>query len=53
MSIVFGIAPIINAFVAMGFHPPEGGLGALRWQFLLGIVLAASGGTLVSLYRPT
>lgn len=53
MSIVFGIAPIINAFVAMGFHPPAGGLGALRWQFVLGILLAAAGGTLVSLYKPS
>jgi drug/metabolite transporter (DMT)-like permease len=53
MSIIFGGAPIINAFVAMAFHPPAGGLGALRWQFLLGILLAAIGGGLVTLFRPT
>lgn len=53
MSIIFGGAPIINAFVAMAFHPPAGGLGSLRWQFVLGILLAAVGGGLVTLFRPS
>jgi len=53
MSIVFAGAPIVNAFVAMAVHPPAGGLSGLRWQFLLGIVLAALGGCLVTLYKPT
>ena len=53
MSIVFGIAPIVNAFVAMAFHPPAGGFGAIRWQFVLGILLAASGGCLVSFFKPS
>ena len=52
MSIVFAGAPIINAITAMAIHPPEGGLGAMRWQFLLGIVLAALGGFFVTLYKP-
>jgi len=52
MSIVFAGAPIVNAFVAMAFHPPAHGLGGLRWQFLLGILLAACGGGLVTLYKP-
>ncbi len=52
MSIVFAGAPIINAFAAMIMHPPTGGFRALRWQFLLGIVMAALGGTLVTLYKP-
>ena len=52
MSIVFAGAPIVNAVVAMIQHPPHGGLGAIRWQFFLGIILAAAGGFLVSLYRP-
>jgi len=52
MAIVFAGAPIINAFVAYAFHPPAGGLANLRWQFVLGIVLAAVGGALVSLYKP-
>ena len=52
MSIVFAGAPVVNAFVAYAFHPPAGGLANLRWQFVLGIVLAALGGALVSLYRP-
>ena len=53
MSIVFAGAPIVNAFVAMAVHPPAGGLGALNWPFVLGIVMAATGGCLVTLFKPT
>ena len=52
MSIVFAGAPIVNAVVATALHPPAGGWGAVRWQFVLGIVLAALGGCLVTLFRP-
>ena len=52
MSIVFAGAPIVNAVVAMAMHPPAGGFGAIRWQFVAGIVLAALGGCLVTLYKP-
>ncbi len=52
MSIVFAGAPIVNAVVAFSLHPPAGGMGAVRWPFFLGILLAAVGGTLVTLYKP-
>lgn len=52
MSIIFAGAPIVNAVVALAMHPPAGGFSSLRWQFLAGIVLAAAGGTLVTLYKP-
>ena len=52
MSIVFAGAPIVNAVVATATHPPAGGLSAFRWPFILGILLAAIGGCLVTLYRP-
>ena len=52
MSIVFAGAPIVNAVVSMAAHPPAGGWGALNWQFVLGIVLAAMGGCLVTLFKP-
>jgi drug/metabolite transporter (DMT)-like permease len=52
MSIVFAGAPIVNAVVATALHPPAGGWGSLRWQFVLGILLAAFGGCLVTLFRP-
>ncbi len=52
MSIVFAGAPVVNAIVATAMHPPAGGLSAFRWQFFLGLVLAATGGALVTLYRP-
>ena len=53
MSIVFAGAPIVNAIVATLSHPPAGGWGSVRWQFVAGILLAALGGCLVMLYRPT
>jgi hypothetical protein len=52
MSIIFAGAPIVNAIAAMVMHPPAGGLSSLRWQFILGILLAAFGGCLVTLFRP-
>lgn len=52
MSIVFAGAPIVNATVATLSHPPAGGWGAVRWQFVVGILLAAIGGCLVTLYKP-
>lgn len=52
MSIVFGGAPIVNAVVALIVTPPVGGFSAIRWPFYAGIVLAASGGYLVTAYRP-
>src|SRR3954468_7729749 len=35
MSIVFAGAPIVNAAVAIGQHPPAGGFGSIRPQFYL------------------
>ncbi|MXX40334.1 MAG: hypothetical protein F4Y91_20795 [Gemmatimonadetes bacterium] len=52
MSIVFAGAPIVNAVVAVLSHPPAGGWAAVRWPFVLGIVLAAMGGCLVTFFRP-
>ena len=52
MSIIFAGAPIVNAVVALSLHPPKGGIGGLPWQFFAGILLAAAGGTLVTLYKP-
>ena len=52
MSIVFAGAPIVNAVVATAVHPPAGGWSAVRWPFVLGILLAAIGGCLVTLFRP-
>ena len=53
MSIVFAGAPIVNALVALSLHPPANGWGSVNWQFFMGIVLAALGGCLVSLYKPS
>ena len=52
MSIVFAGAPIVNAIIALGIHPPNGGWGSLRWQFIVGILLAAFGAFLVINYKP-
>ena len=52
MSIVFAGAPVVNALVSLLLRPPAGGWAGLRWQFFAGIVLAALGGCLVTLYKP-
>jgi len=52
MSIVFAGAPIVNALVALWLNPPTGGLGSIRWPFYLGIAMAATGGCLVTLFKP-
>ncbi len=53
MSIVFAGAPIVNAIVATLSHPPKGGWSAVRWEFVLGILLAAVGGCLVTFFKPS
>ena len=52
MSIVFAGAPVVNAIYALAEHPPAGGWGSIKPQFYLGILLAALGGCLVTLYKP-
>jgi drug/metabolite transporter (DMT)-like permease len=52
MSIIFAGAPVVNAVVALWMHPPGGGLKGLPWQFVAGILMAAVGGGLVTLYKP-
>ena len=53
MSIVFAGAPIVNAIVATLSHPPKEGWSDVRWEFVLGIVLAAVGGCLVTFFKPS
>jgi hypothetical protein len=52
MSIVFAGAPVVNALYSLWLHPPAGGLGSIKPQFFLGILLAALGGCLVTFYKP-
>ncbi len=52
MSIIFAGAPIVNAVVAFAMHPPAGGFKAIRWPFVVGVLLAAVGGMLVTMYKP-
>ncbi len=51
MSIIFAGAPLVNAVASLVLHPPKGGAGAMRWQFYVGILLAAMGGSLVARYK--
>lgn len=53
MSIVFAGAPVVNAMYSIITHPPAGGWGGVKWQFYLGIAMAAAGGCLVTFYKPT
>lgn len=52
MSIIFAGAPIVNAIVSLIMHPPAGGFSAMRWQFVVGIFMAALGGYLVVKFKP-
>jgi hypothetical protein len=52
MSIVFAGAPVLNALYSLVLHPPAGGWRSLPWPFVLGLLLAALGGSLVTLYKP-
>ena len=52
MAIIFAGAPIVNAVLSIILSPPPGGLAAIRFPFYLGIVLAATGGMLVTYYKP-
>jgi len=52
MTIVFAGAPVVNAVVALLLHPPAGGWGRIPLPFYAGILLAALGGALVTLYKP-
>lgn len=53
MSIVFAGAPVVNALYSLWQHPPAGGYGSIKPQFVVGIALAALGGCLVTYYKPT
>src|SRR5437016_4894585 len=52
MSIVFAGAPVVNAVYTLWQHPPSGGISTIRWQFFLGIIMAALGGALVTYFKP-
>jgi drug/metabolite transporter (DMT)-like permease len=52
MSIVFAGAPVVNAIYSLVQHPPAGGWASIKPQFYLGILLAATGGCLVTFYKP-
>ncbi|MCA9572934.1 MAG: hypothetical protein KC656_34090, partial [Myxococcales bacterium] len=50
MALIFAGAPMVNAAIDM---TRSGTWGQVRWPFVLGIALAAVGGGLVTLYKPT
>lgn len=52
MSIIFAGAPVVNAIYSLWQHPPAGGMGSIKPQFYLGLILAALGGCLVTFFKP-
>ena len=52
MTIVFSGAPVVNAVVALLQHPPEGGWGTIKAPFWIGMILAVTGGALVTKFKP-
>jgi len=49
MSIIFAGAPIVNAIVSISMSHDW---GKIRWPFILGLVMAAAGGFLVTKFKP-
>lgn len=49
MTLIFAGAPIVNALVGVTM---AGQWGQIRWQFVLGILLAVAGAALVGRYKP-
>jgi drug/metabolite transporter (DMT)-like permease len=52
MAIVFAGAPVVNAIVALIQRPPSGGWSSISGLFWIGILCAALGGCLVTLFKP-
>lgn len=52
MAIVFAGAPVVNAIVALIQKPPAGGWSTISPLFWCGILCAALGGCLVTLFKP-
>ena len=52
MTIVFAGAPVINALVSLMVAPPEGGLAKIPMPFWIGMILAVTGGALVTKFKP-
>lgn len=52
MAIIFAGAPVVNSLYSLVTHPPAGGWGSIKPQFFLGLLMAALGGCLVTLYKP-
>lgn len=52
MSLVFAGAPVVAAIYGLIMNPPKEGWGSISPVFIAGIVLAAAGGALVTLFKP-
>jgi hypothetical protein len=52
MTIIFSGAPVINALIALMVTPPAGGWSAIPFPFWIGMILAVTGGALVTKFKP-
>ena len=52
MTIIFSGAPVLNALVSLSVTPPANGWRQIPVQFWLGMVLAVTGGALVTKFKP-
>jgi hypothetical protein len=53
MSVIFAGAPVVAAVYGLVINPPKDGIGSVDWRFAAGLVFAAAGGALVTLYKPS
>jgi hypothetical protein len=52
MTIIFALAPVLNAIISMFVSPPPGGWSKVPPLFWLGLIMAVAGGALVTKNKP-
>ena len=53
MTIIFSGAPVLNALISLSVNPPPNGWSKIPLPFWLGMVLAITGGALVTKFKPS
>jgi hypothetical protein len=53
MTIIFSGAPVLNALISLTITPPPNGWSKIPVPFWIGMVLAVSGGALVTRFKPS
>jgi MFS family permease len=52
MTIIFALAPVLNAIIVLVFTPPSHGWQPIRPLFWVGMLMAIAGGAMVTMNKP-